>query len=103
MKSIRATVLLLLGIVPLAVLAQNLEKPVPRPKPPFPYTTVVDPSIPAYHPGRHLSASFKGVESNTVTTLMHSWIDGFARLCLGVKLQVDIGGSGQGGPRLTAG
>ena len=103
MRSILAVVSLLFGIVPLLVQAQNLEKPVPHPNPPLPYTAVVDPSIPAYRPVQHLSGSLKGVESNTVTTLMQAWIDGFTKIYPGVKLQVDIGGSGQGGPRLTAG
>jgi phosphate transport system substrate-binding protein len=83
--------------------AQNLEKPVPHPNPPQPYSAIVDPSIPSYKPVEHLSGSLRGVESNTVTTLLQAWIDGFTKIYPDVKFQVDIGGSGQGGPRLTAG
>jgi phosphate transport system substrate-binding protein len=83
--------------------AQNLEKPAPRPNPPQPYTATVDSSIPRYKPVQELSGSLKGVESNTVTDLLQSWIDGFRKIYPEVTFQVDIGGSGQGGPRLTAG
>ncbi len=82
---------------------QSLEKPLPHPNPPLPYTAKVDPSIPAYKPVKHLSGSLKGVESNTVISLLQLWIDGFTAIYPNVKFQVDIGGSGQGGPRLTAG
>jgi phosphate transport system substrate-binding protein len=83
--------------------AQNLEKPQPRPDPPLPYSAKVDPTIPAYKPVKGLSGSLKGVESNTVTTLEQRWIDGFTKIYPDVKISVDIGGSGQGGPRLTNG
>ena len=102
MKSLAAAILLLFA--GLTVLnAQNLEKPAPRPNPPQPYRATVDPSIPAYRPVDHLSGALKGVESNTVTDLLQSWIDAFRKIYPGVTFQVDIGGSGQGGPRLTAG
>jgi phosphate transport system substrate-binding protein len=82
---------------------QNLETPAPRPNPPLPYTAKVDPSIPSYHPVKGLSGTLKGVESNTVTVLDDRWIAGFSKIYPKVKISVDIGGSGQGGPRLTNG
>src|SRR5580700_11922974 len=83
--------------------AQNLEKPAPKPNPPLPYTAKVDPAIPAYKPVKGLSGSLKGVESNTVNDLEDRWIAGFTKIYPNVKISVDIGGSGQGGPRLTNG
>lgn len=85
------------------VRAQNLEAPAPRPNPPLPYNAKVDPVIPAYKPVTGLSGSLKGVESNTVTELEQRWIDRFTRIYPNVHISVDIGGSGQGGPRLTDG
>lgn len=102
MKSVAAAALLLLA-APVAQSAQNLEKPAPRPNPPQAYSANVDPSIPPYKPVKQLSGALKGVESNTVTELLQSWIDGFRKIYPEVRFQVDIGGSGQGGPRLTAG
>ena len=95
-----------LGVVLFAshlLLAQNLEKPAPRPNPPLPYSAKVDPAIPSYKPVRGIAGTLKGVESNTVTELEQRWIDGFTRIYPNVKISVDIGGSGQGGPRLTNG
>lgn len=86
-----------------AALAQNLETPAPRPDPPLPYSATVDPAIPGYKPVKGLSGTLKGVESNTVTVLQQKWIDGFTKHYPNVKISVDIGGSGQGGPRLTSG
>src|ERR1700719_1111436 len=86
-----------------ALHGQNLETPAPRPDPPLPYTATVDPAIPAYKPVKGLTGTLKGVESNTVTVLQQKWIDGFTRIYPNVKISVDIGGSGQGGPRLTNG
>lgn len=83
--------------------AQNLETPAPRPNPPLPYSAVVDPGIPAYKPVKGLSGTLKGVESNTVTAIQQKWIDGFTKIYPNVHISVDIGGSGQGGPRLTSG
>lgn len=83
--------------------AQNLEIPAKRPNPPLPYTATVDPGIPAYQPIPGLSGTLKGVESNTVTSVMESWTKGFTRIYPGISIAVDIGGSGQGGPRLTSG
>jgi phosphate transport system substrate-binding protein len=83
--------------------SQNLEEPKAHPDPPLPYYGKVDAAIPAYQPVAHLSGSLRGVESNTVTNLLQLWIAGFTRLYPNVRFQVDIGGSGQGGPRLTAG
>lgn len=83
--------------------AQNLETPAPRPNPPLPYTAKVDPSIPSYKPVKGLSGTLKGVESNTVTVLADRWIAGFTKIYPNVKISIDIGGSGQGGPRLTNG
>jgi phosphate transport system substrate-binding protein len=83
--------------------AQNLETPAPRPDPPLPYSASVDQAIPAYKPVKGLSGTLKGVESNTVTVLQQKWIDGFTKIYPNVKISVDIGGSGQGGPRLTNG
>jgi phosphate transport system substrate-binding protein len=83
--------------------AQNLETPAPRPNPPLPYTATVDPGIPSYKPIKGLSGTLKGVESNTVTVLADKWIAGFTKIYPNVKISVDIGGSGQGGPRLTNG
>ena len=85
------------------VQAQNLETPAPRPNPPLPYSATVDSAIPSYAPVKGLSGTLKGVESNTVTVLQQKWIDGFTRIYPNVKISVDIGGSGQGGPRLTNG
>ena len=85
------------------VQAQNLETPAPRPNPPLPYSATVDPAIPAYKPVKGLSGTLKGVESNTVTVVQQKWIDGFTKIYPNVKISVDIGGSGQGGPRLTNG
>ncbi|HEV2133477.1 MAG TPA: substrate-binding domain-containing protein [Terracidiphilus sp.] len=93
----------LVCLSPLAGLAQNLEQPKPHPNPPLPYYGKVDAAIPAYQPVAHLVGSLRGVESNTVTNLMQLWIDGFTKIYPDVHFQVDIGGSGQGGPRLTAG
>jgi phosphate transport system substrate-binding protein len=83
--------------------AQNLETPAPRPDPPLPYSASVDQAIPAYKPVKGLSGTLKVVESNTVTVLQQKWIDGFTKIYPNVKISVDIGGSGQGGPRLTNG
>ena len=83
--------------------AQNLETPAPRPNPPLPYTATVDPGIPLYKPVKGLSGTLKGVESNTVTVLQDKWIAGFTKIYPNVKISVEIGGSGQGGPRLTNG
>jgi phosphate transport system substrate-binding protein len=86
-----------------AALGQNLETPAPRPNPPLPYSAKVDPAIPEYKPVKNLSGSLKGVESNTVTELEKRWIAGFTHIYPQVAISVDIGGSGQGGPRLTNG
>ena len=83
--------------------AQNLETPAPRPDPPLPYSASVDAAILAYRPVKGLLGTLKGVESNTVTVLQQKWIDGFTKIYPNVKISVDIGGSGQGGPRLTNG
>jgi phosphate transport system substrate-binding protein len=83
--------------------AQNLETPAPRPDPPLPYAATVDRAIPLYVPVKGLSGMLKGVESNTVTVVQQKWIDGFTKIYPQVKISVDIGGSGQGGPRLTNG
>lgn len=93
---------LLLGFVAGAS-AQNLEEPLPHPTPAQPYTAKVDPALPEYHPVKGLSGSLKGVESNTVTGLMTAWMADFTRMYPDVKIAVEIGGSGQGGPRLTSG
>jgi phosphate transport system substrate-binding protein len=82
---------------------QNLEQPKAHPNPPMPYFGKVDASIPSYRPVAHLSGTLRGVESNTVTNLMQLWIDGFTHIYPQVNFHVDIGGSGQGGPRLSAG
>ncbi len=50
-----------------------------------------------------LSGTLKGVESNTVNQLDDAWIAGFTKIYPKVKITVDIGGSGQAGPRLTSG
>jgi phosphate transport system substrate-binding protein len=63
----------------------------------------VDRAIPAYKRVRGLAGTLKGVESNTVTVLEQKWIDGFTQIYPNVRISVDIGGSGQGGPRLTNG
>ena len=86
-----------------SVWAQDLEKPAPKPNPPLPYTAKVDPAIPAYKPVKGLTGTLKGVESNTVTDVAKAWIAGFTKIYPNVKISVDIGGSGQGGPRLTNG
>ncbi|MDP9049188.1 MAG: substrate-binding domain-containing protein [Acidobacteriota bacterium] len=101
MKPLFAAALLLPACICSA--AQNLETPAPRPDPPLPYSATVDPAIPAYRPVKGLSGTLKGVESNTVTVLQQKWIDGFTKIYPNVKISVDIGGSGQGGPRLTNG
>jgi phosphate transport system substrate-binding protein len=93
---------LLLSIC-ICVHGQNLETPAPRPDPPLPYSGTVDGAIPEYKPVKGLSGTLKGVESNTVTVLQQKWIDGFTKIYPKVKISVDIGGSGQGGPRLTNG
>jgi phosphate transport system substrate-binding protein len=85
------------------VQAQDLEKPAPRPNPPLPYSGKVDPAIPSYKPVKGLAGTLKGVESNTVTVEEAKWIEGFTKVYPNVKISVDIGGSGQGGPRLTSG
>jgi phosphate transport system substrate-binding protein len=90
-------------LMPLAMSGQNLEQPKPHPNPPMPYFGKVDPAIPPYRPISHLGGNLRGVESNTVTNLMQLWIEGFRQYYPDVHFQVDIGGSGQGGPRLTAG
>jgi phosphate transport system substrate-binding protein len=83
--------------------AQNLETPAPKPNPPLPYTAKVDPGIASYKPVKGLSGTLKGVESNTVNDVTDKWVAGFTRMYPNVKISVDIGGSGQGGPRLTNG
>jgi phosphate transport system substrate-binding protein len=83
--------------------AQNLETPAPRPNPLPAYSAKVDPAIPAYKPVKGLAGELKGVESNTVTVVQQRWIEGFTKIYPNVKISVDIGGSGQGGPRLTNG
>ena len=83
--------------------AQNLEAPAPKPIPLPPYSAKVDPAIPAYTPVKGLSGQLKGVESNTVTNVQQRWIEGFTKIYPNVTISVDIGGSGQGGPRLTNG
>ena len=83
--------------------AQNLETPAPKPNPPLPYAAKVDASIPAYKPVKGLSGHLMGVESNTVTDLLKTWVDGFHALYPNVTIDTEIGGSGQGGPRLTNG
>jgi phosphate transport system substrate-binding protein len=97
------SILCLLCVGCLSGSAQNLEKPAPRPDPPLPYTATVDPTIPSYKPVKQLSGILKGVESNTVTVLLDKWVAGFTKIYPGVKISADIGGSGQGGPRLTNG
>src|SRR5258708_4711798 len=101
MKPILAPCLALLACC--GVQAQNLETPAARPDPPLPYSAPVDSAIPVYKPVKGLAGTLKGVESNTVTVVEQKWIDGFTRIYPNVKISVDIGGSGQGGPRLTAG
>jgi len=101
MKTISALGLVLSACC--VVQAQNLETPAPRPDPPLPYSAAVDPAIPAYKPVKELSGTLKGVESNTVTVVQQKWIDGFTKIYPKVTISVDIGGSGQGGPRLTNG
>jgi phosphate transport system substrate-binding protein len=86
-----------------SVAGQNLETPAPRPNPLPPYSAKVDPAIPVYKPVKGISGQLKGVESNTVTTVEQRWIEGFTKIYPDVKISVDIGGSGQGGPRLTNG
>ncbi len=98
-----ASILCLFYLVSLSAPGQNLEKPAPRPNPPLPYTATVDPAIPSYKPVKQLAGTLKGVESNTVTVLLDKWIDGFTKIYPHVKITADIGGSGQGGPRLTNG
>lgn len=83
--------------------AQNLEEPLPHPNPPLPYTAHVDPALPEYRPVKNLSGSLKGVESNTVTELMKMWAADFKRMYPNVTITTEVGGSGQGGPRLTSG
>lgn len=82
---------------------QNLEAPAPKPNPPLPYSATVDASIPSYKPVRGLAGTLKGVESNTVNDITDAWIAGFTKIYPNVKISVDIGGSGQAGPRLTSG
>ncbi len=83
--------------------AQNLEEPLAHPTPALPYTAHVDPSLPEYHPVKGISGTLKGVDSNTVTQLLTLWINDFTKIYPDVNFAVEIGGSGQGGPRLTSG
>jgi phosphate transport system substrate-binding protein len=83
--------------------AQDLEKPVPHPNPPLPYSAAVDPRIPSYKPVKGIAGTLKGVESNTVNQITDRWIKGFTSIYPNVHISVDIGGSGQAGPRLTNG
>src|ERR1700745_813710 len=99
MKRILCFTLLTCGVAA----TQNLETPAPRPNPPLPYTAKVDAGSPAYKPVKGLSGTLMGVESNTVTALEDKWVAGFTKLYPNVKISVEIGGSGQGGPRLTNG
>lgn len=103
MKTMLSVPCLLALTVVGSVYAQNLEEPLPHPNPPQSYSATVDEAIPSYVPVNNLSGSLKGVESNTVTSLMQMWIDDFTKIYPHVKISVDIGGSGQGGPRLTSG
>ena len=99
----KTRVLLFACLLAVPAWSQNLEEPKPHPNPPLPYFGKVDPAIPVYKPLPHLSGTLRGVESNTVTNLLQLWIAGFTQLYPDVHFQVDVGGSGQGGPRLTAG
>ena len=92
-----------IGLSTLSVSAQDLEKPAPKPNPPLAYTATVDPAIPHYRKVSGIHGSLKGVESNTVTDLARAWIENFTKIYPDVKISIDIGGSGQGGPRLTNG
>jgi phosphate transport system substrate-binding protein len=83
--------------------AQDLETCLPHPNPPAPYSAKVDPAIPRYKAVKGLSGTFKGVQSNTTCGVLKLWIDGFTKLYPDVHLPVDVGGSGQAGPRLTNG
>lgn len=98
-----ASLLALVAFSTLGLAAQDLEKPAPKPNPPLPYTATVDPAIPHYRKVTGLRGTLKGVESNTVTDVMRAWIEGFTKIYPDVHIAVDIGGSGQGGPRLTNG
>lgn len=105
-RAMKVTTLMLLLAAPLSLTvlsAQNLEKPAPKPNPPLPYSATVDAAIPEYTPVTGLSGTLKGVESNTVTDVAQAWVDGFTKIYPDVKISIDIGGSGQGGPRLTNG
>lgn len=103
MKVLGFLLLLVTSLLTAPSPAQNLEKPAPKPNPPLPYNARVDGAIPAYKPVKGLSGTLKGVESNTVTDITQAWVDGFTKIYPDVKISVDIGGSGQGGPRLTNG
>jgi phosphate transport system substrate-binding protein len=103
-RSMKTAILIGIGLAYCGLVnAQNLETPAPRPNPPLSYSAKVDPSIPAYKPVKGLAGELKGVESNTVTGLEERWIAEFTKIYPNVKISVDIGGSGQGGPRLTNG
>ena len=101
MKNLSFVAALLFLASTISVAAQNLEEPLPHPNPPLPYTAKVDPAIPDYQPVKRLTGTLKGVESNTVTELMKMWITDFTKIYPDVKISVEIGGSGQGGPRLS--
>jgi len=102
MKNLSFVAALLFLASTISVAAQNLEESLPHPNPPLPYTAKVDPAIPDYQPVKRLTGTLKGVESNTVTELMKMWITDFTKIYPDVKISVEIGGSGQGGPRLTS-
>lgn len=103
MKIPHAVTTLLLLASTVGTGAQNLEEPLSHPNPPLPYTARVDAAISEYSPIKGLSGTLKGVESNTVTELMTMWISDFTKIYPQVKISIEIGGSGQGGPRLTSG
>jgi phosphate transport system substrate-binding protein len=103
MKKIILALFTVGNVVAGQVLAQNLETPAPKPNPPLPYSASVDPAVPTYKPVPGLSGRLMGVESNTVTDVLKAWIDGFHAIYPNVTIDSEIGGSGQGGPRLTNG
>jgi len=103
MKNLTAAMIACVSFCSLPAAAQNLETPAPKPNPALPYSAQVDAAIPPYRPVKGLSGHLMGVESNTVTDVLKAWIDGFHAIYPNVVIESEIGGSGQGGPRLTNG
>ena len=63
----------------------------------------LDPQLPAYKPVNGLSGKITSVGSDTLSTLMKQWTEGFKALYPDVKLDVESKGSATAPPALIEG